>query len=444
MPEQQNIEFKSSWHDDYLKWICGFANAQGGRIYIGKNDTGKVVGVEDYKDIMDEVPNKIKNLMGITAELNLLQEADKYFIEIVVQPYSVPISLRGRYYYRSGSVKQELTGAALNEFLLKRAGITWDGVSIPNVKIDDLSLIALQRFRNEAARSGRVDEEVLNDSIEHILKDLHLIDDTNGNLKRAAILLFHAKPEKFVIGAYIKIGFFHGDDDDLAFHDEVSGSLMEQIDKAFDLLKSKYIFHAISYEGVSRREKTTFPMAALRESLLNAVAHKDYSSGIPIQISVYLDRIVFWNPGQLPKSIPLESLFLKHPSVPYNPNIANTLFRSGDIETWGRGYRKILKSVLEHKQMPPTIKDLGGLMLTYYTDVSTQIKEENADNRLIQIVEHVIKNGSINNSEVQKMLKTSKPTATRLLKQAEKWLTKQGERGKGTVYTMKWKELIGS
>jgi ATP-dependent DNA helicase RecG len=77
---------------------------------------------------MDEIPNKIKNLMGITAEVNLLQEEEKQYIEIVVQPYSVPISLRGRYYYRSGSVKQELTAAALNEFLLKRAGQTWDNV----------------------------------------------------------------------------------------------------------------------------------------------------------------------------------------------------------------------------------------------------------------------------------------------------------------------------
>jgi len=64
-----------------LKWICGFANAQGGRIYIGKDDIGKAVGLEDYKNLMDEIPNKIKNLMGITAEVNLLQDGDKYFIE---------------------------------------------------------------------------------------------------------------------------------------------------------------------------------------------------------------------------------------------------------------------------------------------------------------------------------------------------------------------------
>lgn len=128
MLESQNIEYKSSWHNDYLKWICGFANAQGGKIYIGMNDAATVIGVENQKTLMEEIPNKIKNNMGITAEINLLHEGDKDYIEIVVQPYSVPISLRGRYYYRSGSVMQELTGAALNDFLLKRAGYTWDDV----------------------------------------------------------------------------------------------------------------------------------------------------------------------------------------------------------------------------------------------------------------------------------------------------------------------------
>jgi len=100
MPEQQNIEYKQSWHDDYLKWVCGFANAQGGVIFIGKDDNGNVINVADYKKLMDDIPNKIKNAMGITAEVNLHEEKGKHFIEIITPPYSVPISLRGRYYYR--------------------------------------------------------------------------------------------------------------------------------------------------------------------------------------------------------------------------------------------------------------------------------------------------------------------------------------------------------
>jgi ATP-dependent DNA helicase RecG len=125
MSEQQNREYKQSWHDDYLKWICGFANAQGGVIFIGKDDNGKVVNVAESKKLMDDIPNKVRNAMGIAVEVNLHEEKGSHVIEIITPPYSVPISLRGRYYYRSGSTKQELTGASLNEFLLKKLGKTW-------------------------------------------------------------------------------------------------------------------------------------------------------------------------------------------------------------------------------------------------------------------------------------------------------------------------------
>lgn len=82
---------------------------------------------------MDDIPNKIRNSMGITAEINLHQENGKHFIEIVTAPYTVPISLRGRYYYRSGSTKQELTGNSLKEFLLKKSGKL--GIAFPLHKL---------------------------------------------------------------------------------------------------------------------------------------------------------------------------------------------------------------------------------------------------------------------------------------------------------------------
>jgi ATP-dependent DNA helicase RecG len=89
MPERQNIEYKQSWYEDYLKWVCGFANANGGVIYVGKDDNGNVVGIDDYKKLMDDLPNKIRNAMGITTEVNLHEEQKKHFIEIITHPYSV-------------------------------------------------------------------------------------------------------------------------------------------------------------------------------------------------------------------------------------------------------------------------------------------------------------------------------------------------------------------
>ena len=437
MNENQNIEWKESWRDEYLKWICGFANATGGKIYIGMNNSGQVVGVADAKKLLEDIPNKVRDVLGIIVDVNLLEKDGLEYVEIDVPPYSNPINYKGQYHYRSGSTKQELKGAALNRFILQRTGRHWDEFPIERAKIEELSASALNRFRKEAARSGRVDEGVLNDKTEHLLHDLRLIDE-DGHLNRAALLLFHPDPERFVFGAYIKIGFFRDNKGNLEFQDEIHGALMEQVDKAMDLIKSKYLIYRISYEGISRRETPQFPVEAIRESLMNAIAHKDYASAVPIQISVFPDHITFWNAGQLPENWTTERLFESHPSSPYNPLIANAFFRSGDIESWGRGYKRILEAVSAYKLLPPRLEMLSGLMITYYTDIRSQLLAQRVDERYIPVIEYAAKNGRVTNSDVQEILGVSKPTASRILQQMNGWLDMQGKVGKGTYYTPKW------
>lgn len=115
---------------------------------------------------------------------------------------------------------------------------------------------------------------------------------TDGNyLKRATVLLFHPDPEKFVTNAYVKIGFFESDSD-LRFQDEVHGNLFEQVEKTMELLFTKYIKAMISYDDIYRIETFEYPKEAIREALLNAIAHKDYTVATPIQISVYKDKIM--------------------------------------------------------------------------------------------------------------------------------------------------------
>lgn len=99
MAENQNIEWKESWRDEYLKWICGFANAQDGRIYIGCNDEGKVVGVADSKKLLEDIPNKITQSLGVVADVNLLTENGLEYIEIVVPAYTMGITYKGVYHY---------------------------------------------------------------------------------------------------------------------------------------------------------------------------------------------------------------------------------------------------------------------------------------------------------------------------------------------------------
>ncbi|MDH6312380.1 ATP-dependent DNA helicase RecG [Parabacteroides sp. PFB2-10] len=417
MPEQQNIEYKSSWHDDYLKWICGFANARGGQIFIGKDDIGNVVDVEDYKRLMDEIPNKIKNNMGITAEVNLLQEDGKHYIEIIVQPYSVPISLRGRYYYRSGSVKQELTGTSLNEFLLKRSGLTWDEVTEPRATFDDIDERSFRMYLEMSKEKDRLpDVEGL--TMEEIFDKLRLTK--NGELTRAAIILFGKDPRRFSTNAFVKIGRFKGDAD-LRFQDVEEGNLIVLLKNVLERLDHKYLTRSIEFKGMLRLEHSEYPIPALREMLLNALVHRKYMGSF-IQIRVYDDKITIWNDGTLPEEITLESLKHVHSSYPRNPLIADVCFKGGLIDSWGRGTVRIIETCKEAGLPEPELTERdGGFLVTLFKDNLTkeQLVKLGLNARQIKAVQHVKERGKITNKEYQEMNEVSRNTASSELKELE-------------------------
>ena len=336
--ENQNIEWKSKWNDDYLAWISGFANAQGGKIYIGCDDNGKVIGLSNSSKLLVDLPNKIREALGVVVGVNLLVKDGKEYIEIDVPAYPIGISCKGVYYYRSGSTRQVLTGPALEAFLLRKRGATWDNLPLPAFSLADVDDGIIERFKQWAFKKGRIDKSVLDEPKDVLMQKLHL---TSGDyLTNAAMLLFSKDPEKWQLGAYVKIGFFETDAD-LLYQDEVRGSILEQVDRLVELIYLKYMKAMITYEGVRRRERYFVPEEALREALLNALCHKQYQSGTPIQISVYDDRLYIANCGNLPENWTLANLMSKHASVPYNPNIANVFYLAGFIESWGRGVEKI-------------------------------------------------------------------------------------------------------
>ncbi|MDR3189130.1 MAG: putative DNA binding domain-containing protein [Prevotellaceae bacterium] len=412
MSESQNVEYKSSWHDEYLRWICGFANAQGGTLYIGKDDNGKVVGVRNAKKLLEDLPNKIMSILGIVVDVNLHETADGDFIEIVVEPQLNPVNYKGEYHYRSGSTKQELKGSALDKFLLQKYGRKWDGVLIPNVSVSELKQETFEFFKEKGIVSKRLNESSRSDTPEQLLTNLNLID--NGHLKRAALLLFHPNPEKFVTGAFVKIGFFRTDSD-LLFQDDIHGNLFEQVEKTMELLLTKYTKALISYERLSRVETYEYPENALREALLNAIAHKDYSGCTPIQISVYSDKIMLWNMGQLPENWTIDMFQKKHSSIPYNPDIANAFFRSGYVEAWGRGIEKINRNCIEVGLPQPLIYyDTSGCWVEFHKDIYNynSLKELGLNERQINAVLYVKEKGKITNGEYQQLNEVSKRTAT--------------------------------
>lgn len=363
MSGSQHLEWKQSWRDEYLRWVCGFANAEGGMLVIGRDDAGAMVGVADAQHLLEELPNKVRDLLGIMVDVNLRRKAGRAYLEIVVPAYPNPISYRGEYYYRSGSTNQTLKGAALDRFLLRKQGRHWDGVPVPQVTARALSKTTIDLFRKQARLSQRLDPAVLREATPGLLEKLHLLE--GKYLKRAAVLLFHPDPERFVTGAFVKIGFFRTNAD-LLYHDEIHGDLFTQVERTIDLLRTKYLRAAIRYEGIQRIETFPVPGAALREAVLNAVIHKDYARGAPIQISVYDNKLMLWNPGELPQHWTIAKLKGKHASHPFNPDIANAFFRAGQIEAWGRGIERIVEACREAGTPAPDLRyESTGLWLEF-------------------------------------------------------------------------------
>ena len=413
MPETQNIEYKSAWRDEFLREVCGFANAQGGTLYIGKNDKGNVVGVKNAKKLLEDLPNKITTILGIVSDVNLHATPQGDYIEIIVEPQPNPVNYKGEYHFRSGSTKQELKGAALDKFLLQKYGRKWDSVIIPNVPVSELKKETFEFFKIKGIKSKRLDENCKDDTPEQILENLKLTE--RGHLKRAALLLFHPDPEKFVTGAYVKIGFFRTDSD-LVFQDVIQGNLFEQVEKTIDLLFTKYTKALISYEGIHRVETYEYPKEAVREAIHNAIAHKDYTGATPIQISVYSDKIMIWNYGQLPDDWTAEDLLKKHSSQPYNPDISNAFFRIGYVESWGRGMDKMKNQCIEVNVPVPAVSCKGNdFWIVFRRDIyyAEYLKDLGLNDRQIKAVLYVKENGKITNSEYQELNDCSRATSNR-------------------------------
>lgn len=367
MIENQQLEFKESWRDEYLKYVSGFANAQGGSLLIGVNDKGDVIGINDSKVLLETLPNKIVTLTGVVADVELLDENGREYIKITIAPSITPVTYRGKLYYRSGSTLQELDGMSAQNFLLKKMGISWDAQIIEGATLDDIDPFAIEYFVHEGISKGRLPKQAKTNSISQLLGNLKLMDK-QGRLTMAALLLFGKEPQRFCLNARFKIGRFGRSAADLINQDLIEGNLIQMVDRVVDTLSSKYLIRPIHYQGMQRVEPLEIPEKGLREILYNSIIHKSYD-GPDIQMKIYDDRISLWNYGQMPEGTTISEMFQEHRSIPRNKLIANAFFYAGFVEAWGRGFEIITESFKANELEIPTFKE-------EFNGVNVNIKRE--------------------------------------------------------------------
>lgn len=410
MREDQNTELKESFKDEYLKVISAFANSGGGKLIIGVNDNGQPVGVDNAMKLLEDIPNKIKNYLQITPFVSVEKRENKEIlvIEVAASPY--PVFYHGKLYIRSGSTTQELAGLELASFLIEKSGKTWDLLpcACSLEEIDEHSIetfIRLAQIRLPLISSIRNTNE--------LFEKLKLFTN-NGQLTRAAVLLFVKDPQKFFPTAYVKVGRFKTPTDMLDTI-LVHGNLFQQLEGTIEAVK-KHLnvrFDTTvpnpSLEGLSRRDVWDYPIDAVREAVINALIHRDYLGTAPIQIKIFDDRMHIWNPGKLIPPLTLETLKQPHSGFQRNPTLALIFYYAGFIEGWGSGIDKMIQLCKTQNLPEPDFGErkegLGEFSITFYKDIYTEenLHKLGLNERQIKAVLYVKEKGKITNREYRKL-----------------------------------------
>ena len=365
--------------------------------------------------------------MGIIVDVNLLRKDALDYIEIIVNSSTYPVNYRGEYHYRSGSTKQQLRGAVFTEFLMEKTGQHWDAVPVDDISADDLDNDSFDIFRREAIRNGRISKSDLKMSNAELLDHLDLL--VNGKLKRAAVMLFYKKPGRIISGCYVKIGKF-GKGSDLQYQDTVEGSLLSIADRVIDLIYTKYLKAAISYDHDVRVETYPFPREGVREAIYNALGHNNYADSVPIQIRIDDKAMYISNNCVLQREWTVDTLLQPHKSIPFNPSIANVFYRAGYIEAWGRGIQKIFESCTELGSPIPEYKKLGDdLTVKFFSakiessQSSKNLKHQNealddALNEALEdrIITEIKNNLNLKQDDLMKILNVSRASVQRSMK----------------------------
>ena len=403
--ESHTVEYKQSWRPEHLKVVSAMANGKGGILYIGVDDLGNPVELKNTKKLLEDIPNAVRNKLSVLPSVELGTVQGKEVIKVIISSSSIPVSFNGKYYQRCGSTVQELQGKALSDFLMKHSGKAWDEIVDDKYKYKELDETAITDFTRHAAdRIPGIGRET---ETETLLKKLKLTEEKA--LKRAAVLLFGSNPQNYFSHAVIKIGRFMTDTD-IRTTDIVSGNLFKQVEDTLGVLRFKYLQSTILFEDIRRRDILEYPFEALREAIINAVVHRDYSGFSQIQIRVYPEKLVIMNEGGLPPEVSVDDLKRNHLSKPRNRLLAEIFYFAGYIESWGRGTLKMVEQCRNQGLPDPDFIDHHGtLSVIFYRDKWNEenLEKMGLNERQIKAVMYVKEKGKITNREYRELNKMS-------------------------------------
>lgn len=311
----------------------------------------------------------------------------------------------------------------------------------PDATLSDVDSHAVENF----VRLARLERQFplrIKTPVADVLAHLHLL--CGDHPTNAAILLFGRNPQQFLPASEVRCMHFHGTEIQrpVPFYRIFKGAIFEQVAMAVDFVMSK-LNRSVGTraESVQAPVRYEIPSDVIREAIVNAIAHRDYTSAGAVQVSIFVDRVEVWNPGTLMPPLTPESLRHPHGSITRNPRICEALFLARYIEKYGTGTLMMIRESLAHALPEPDFIQRGGeFTSTVWRDWLTDdvLAGYKLSERQLKAVAHVKRIGRISNSEYQRLFGVSRATATRDLDElsTKKLLEKVGITGKGTHYVL--------
>ena len=345
---------------DIAEEVCSFANSAGGYVLIGIDNDNQIVGAE-----IDN--NKRSAIQDVIGEISPMLHYNMYRVEVdgkdvwvidVPSGKNKPYFFSGSTYIREGANCQKLTNVdEIRDAFQRNDRIYFDSIPLP--KVDLTKELDEENFREFRYAAG-LGMDISN---EQILENLQVYDE-NNDVKSGGVLFFAKRPENIYFHAVIRCVLFKGTDKVYILDDKTfGGPLLQQYNRAIEWLKGKL---QVSYEmeGTGPRKETwEIPLSVFKESIINALSHRDYyEQGASIMIEMYDDRVEITNPGDL---LPVVAKNFGRKSLSRNPLIFGLFTRMRLVEHVGSGIPRMKKDMLD-AGLPEPIFETEGMFTVIF------------------------------------------------------------------------------
>jgi ATP-dependent DNA helicase RecG len=449
--ESDTLELKEEWTDRVYDSVAAFANTEGGRVLLGVRDDGSIKGFDVSDKNQRDISGRIADRLRFNVPLYVLEQDGKTILELLVPSSSVLITCSGRYLTRVGTTNRDMTPAEIQNRSLRNSGQSWDTLVAPGTSPESVSDEAVEEFRYLSYRKLPY---ARNSSKLELLGNLGLLRE-NMQLSRAAVLAFGVSPKSVSTGAELRVARF--ENGQLAEGADFSGSLFLQLRGILEWLRP-YLFTRFEIpnqlegqdvlDALQRREVWQVPYDALREAVLNALIHRDYTLTSDIQVRLEKTYLEIWSPGGLPAGMTLEMLEASpHPSIRRNPVLADIFLHTSLIERWGTGIGRIKNAFRERGLPAPTFEEYAqGMRVVLPRDTAMFIPTSNPINvskdqplnpRQQKVLDYLDTHDQISREEYEALTASSKSAAIRDLRQ----LVREGLLEKiGSSYTTAYRK----